>query len=234
MGFSYIGSVSNYIVNAGTTLDTVGSLNVAANDVLVGAAGWASATTLATIAETGGGNALEMFDVVANTNTWLRMGRKIGAGANNTTWRLTTDSLPYRYFCVMQFRPDAGETITLDAGPSAGTGSSTAPQSGNINTSGTDEIIIGALSCFDYTTVTSELVADGAATGAVDVGAAGEILLGMWYKIFTGDPGDAIHAQATLGDAFNWCADIVAIKSVAAAGGVPIAIYKKYYDMRRQ
>ena len=218
MGFSYVTSVSNYASGAGTTLDTVGSLNVLAGDVLVGSCTWSGGDTVATLAETGAGNALTMFARIISTDTYLRMGYKIGADENNTTWRMTTaDSRTYRYFCIMQFRPDAGETVTLDAGPSAGTGSGTAPQSGNVDTSGIDEIIVGTSSSFDFATVTSELIADGAATGAVDVGSGGDILLGIWYKIFTEDPGDAIHAQATLGSSQRWCCDICAIKSVEAA-----------------
>jgi hypothetical protein len=40
-------------------------------------------------------------------------------------------------------------------------------------------------------------------------------IAGIFYKIFSSDPGDGIHSQCTLAGASNWTCDILAFKSVA-------------------
>jgi hypothetical protein len=106
----------------------------------------------------------------------------------------------------MQFRSTG--PVSFDAGPSAGTGSSTSAQSGTVTTAGTNELVIGGSSTFGGKAgpyYSSQKIAGVATVGIVD-----SYYASLWYSTFsTAQTG--ITAAAT-GPNAAWCADIMAFK----------------------
>jgi hypothetical protein len=159
------------------------------------------------------------------------MGYKIGATANGTaTVRATLDAArTYRFLVVMQFRPDAGDTVAYDAGDSPANGLDTACQTGNISTTGDDEVVVSFYKQYSGTrTVSNVQIADAAADGQKEDGVNYNAL--MWYKLFTATQSN-IHGQLTFNTSARWLADIVAFKSTAA-GGATIYPPAFGHDMR--
>jgi hypothetical protein len=240
MGWSFIAWSGGGTNTDGTTLDATTTLNISVGDLLIGACRWEGADTTESIAENDGDNAFEMFSTVngGNDDFWLGKGRKTVVNANATaTLRFTLSvSRSWREFIVLQFRPDAGDTVTHDAGPNGATGTSLSPQSGTVSTTGDDTIIVGMYVGYYTNSSSNEQIGGSAADGAIDPSWPPDYpnWTKMWYKIYTSTQTD-VAGSATKSDASGdeWVCDILAFKSVAAAGGVPIAIYKKYYDYRR-
>jgi hypothetical protein len=223
MGFSFIASASNYTDTSGTALSCSSTLNIAAKDTIVCLAAWNADTTTTTMDQDDSSNALTEFATVHNDTTNMALGYLLVAAADATaTFRVTLGAArQYRGIIVLQFRPDGTDTLSLDAGPSSGTGTGTAVASGNINTTGTDEIIIGGVAIDQDITSDSGLIGGGAAT-MVEVGPYGDTAI--WYRIYTTDPGDGINASATADASYDWACDVLAIKSVAGGNISPFTI----------
>ena len=222
MGFSFIASATGFYSPSGTILDCSSTLNIQEGDLIIAAAAWEDATAVATIAEDDDDNALTMLTLADDTANFQRLGYKINAAANvAATFRMTLGTArAYRSITVLQFRPDAGETVTFDAGPSSASAVSSAVQSGNISTAGNDEVVVAFEKQYSSTTESDWLIGDVAADGTVE----NQSWAWGWYKLFT-TPQTDIHGQLTLGATPAWVCDIIAIKSEAAAGGgavVPI------------
>ena len=238
MGFSWIATASGYTEGTVSTLDCSAALNVAAGDLLVAFVAWedTSRTITSIQATTGNANTMTLLAVSNNTDNYGAFGYKLSADVNGTaTFRLTlSGTAPFVFMAVMQFRPDVGDTISLDTGPGAGSGSAGeggTVQSGNITTTGTDEVTCGGVKSYRYCNIGTEQIADATADGSIDVGSgAANYLLGMWYKFFTATQSN-IHAQAILTTVFNppstWICDICSFKSVAAAGGGTLLLLRK-------
>jgi hypothetical protein len=231
MAWAFVAAVDGTNTLSGTTLDCSSALNISAGDLIVAAGSWEGGVSDASIAVTDASNAMTMLTVASGGGNYLRIGYKIAADANAAaTFRLTLGTArAYRFFQVLQFRPDAGETVTLDAGPSPATATSTACQSGNISTTGDDEIVIAFEK--QYTgqcTESAWQIADANADGQ----AARENLAYAWYKAFTSAQSN-IHGQLTFSVSSAWLCDIVAFKSAAAGGlSIPVAMaaYRKYNE----
>jgi len=235
LAFSYIASVGAYATASATTLDTTASLNIAEKDLLVSICAWEDTnTTLASVDDSvDDSNSMEIKTVSSSGGNYMQVARKINAALKNpSTIRMTLNAAAgYRFFCVMQFRPDASETVTEDGGPNAGAGNSTAPASGAIDTTGDDAVICGAVKNYTNPNISNPLIAGLAADGSFYPYATPNFYM-MWYKLFSSAQND-ITASATLAASAVWICDIIAFKSVAAAGGSTIPRYKKYYDYRR-
>lgn len=232
MAITYINWTGEEENSAGTTLDGAVVLNIAAGDFLIGFCKWETSTSTIALSD-GGSNGFTMFAVVkhATSNMWISIGYKLAATANATaTITMTTgSSVGYRAFGVLQFRPDAEETVSLDAGPSTGQGTTAAIQSGDINTAGTDEVIFAGTGTYSANTPASPLIADAAADGG---DGANNNYSYTWYKIFTGAQ-TGVHAQVTASGAMSWICDVLAFKSVAAGGGTIVPPAMNYYRRLR-
>ena len=217
MGFSYIGAVSGTNDATGTSLACSSTLNVAAHDVLVG---WVSNETgdAGTLGVTDGTNAMSFESMSHDTHNWACFGLVLDATAvNPATFTFTnTTSRPYRNIGVMQFRPDVGDIIAKDQLNITGAGETPSLLSGNITTTGDDEIVIGAGKDYVTGTYSAWQIGDTNATGTVNISG----FSGMWYRILTTTASN-IHAQATAGYDF-WICHIIAIK--ATAGGASVAL----------
>ncbi len=218
MSWTHIASVSGEAGGTGTTLDITTALNIQAGDALIVMAGWDGGDSVATVIETDEAtNPCTMLTMAAGTgNTRLRMGYILSAEADAEAYfrlKLTTGR-SYRKFIVMQFRPDAGDTVSYDTGETPANGASAAPQTGNFSTSGSDEVVAAFCYLYSGRTASSQLIADAAADGVTDIGSEGH----GWYKLFTATQ-SSIHAQATLNSSDTFVIDEVALKATAGGGG---------------
>lgn len=219
MAFQFITSVGNSNGDSGTTLDMGASLNLAAGDVLVIWVKWEGAATTVSVAKSTGSPAntftFDAGDMTNHSNNDLHgiLGYLLAASADasatmRVTWALTR---PHRRGIIMQFRPDSLETVTKDAS-NIGSGTSAAPQSGVITTTGTDEIAVGGYGEYSASTTSSELINGAAATEPT---ASPQNISSAWYSIltatFTGG-----RASATIVGNEDWICNVIALKSVAA------------------
>ena len=217
MALSHVATASNYATGSGTSLACSSSLNVAAGDLLVAVAAW----------EEGSGGTLGVSDGGSNTCTmtaeanqggqpYLALGYLLSATANATATFTFTNSTSrgYRGIVVLQFRPDGGETVTLDAGPSAAGGSSTTAQSGNITTAGTDAVAVAGARAYLSVNPSARYIGDV----AVDTDHVSAGLTRTWWRFLTEAMTDG-HGQLTWDGTSAWVASIIAFKS--AAGGAP-------------
>jgi len=250
LGFSYVGCIWDWISGSGTTITTqhpAATIDVDAGDLIVAIGGWEDTVqdpiediTLSSASNTlVPSNGTWATSITSSGGNFLVMAYKITAANATESFTMTLpDAAPYRGIGIMVFRPDAGDTVTLDAnGANTGTGSGTDMQSANINTDYvSDNVIIGGAKWYSMGACTLETIALATADAAVDLISSGsDCEMSMWYKSFTAiDPGDGISAYAKYGGGtVAWVCDILAYKSVAAAGGSTIPRYKKYYDYRR-
>lgn len=204
----------------GTTLDADASLNVQAGDLLICWAKWelAQGATLSMAKDTGSPANAFTFDAANRANHGngelsSAFGYKVAASADATaTFRLThSATASYRRFFVLQFRPDSGDTVTKDGNGAIATGSSTAPNSGNITTTGTDEVVVGGYGEYSALTTSSELINGVSATEPTGSPRANS---SVWYRILTATfTGGA--ASATLSGSQDWVCGAIAFKAVA-------------------
>jgi hypothetical protein len=207
---------------SGTAINCNSTLNVAAGDLLIALCGWEGAASSAFKVSDSDGttNVMDLLAEVKGTsvNNFARIAYKIAASAKaSSTIRLSSSaSLTNVYFTVYQFRPDSGETVTKDAGPSsASNNGSTAVQTGNISTTGTDEVVLAVVRNYLNSAKSSYLIAEGAPDGYDEQPTFPTFA--SWYKLFTSAQTD-IHAQVTMATSTQWDSDIIAFKSVAASG----------------
>jgi hypothetical protein len=226
LAFSYIHEVYASATASGDTLTTNlggpgadGKLDVLAGDLLVGICTWESQNITATIQDDGATN---VFTMEARINylatTYMQLGYRLIGQENDDTAFIFDPSAntAYRGIIIFQFRPDAGETVTVDAGQSGGSGNTNAPQSGDITTTGLDVVTIGGFKEWsDLSGTGSFQIGDIAATYSRNIAAVGN---GLWYRILSATEAN-IHSQCLLTGAAQWVCDIISFKSVAAAGG---------------
>jgi len=217
MGFTFVASESGYEVPNTTTIDTGGTLNIAAKDVLIAVASWeGSDTSLASVQTTDTDNAMTLLTVNNGNNVHQQIAYiLVGAANANATFRATFNAAcTYRHFVVFQFRPAGTDTISFDKGPGSAHASSTALSSADITPAGTLLAVVGGGHSFTNSTFANDTIGEVASDGQVTPSAYGS----AWYKIYSASPGGAIDADADVG-ASDWVADIIAIKGVAAVGG---------------
>lgn len=217
MAWSYVAGTGGYVSGSGTTTDADDTLHIEVGDLLVIVIGWFGATATATAATTVPDNSFTMCATTCNASrSNLTMGYVIvDTHQAAATIRSTLSAAREKHsFVVMQYRPDAGDTVTLVAGPSPGTGTNGTPISGNISPSGSDLLVIGGHNNSSGLQGANEQIGDVAADGTLGHNAA----MDEWYTLYTSDQTN-IHAQCTFGDTDNWVCDIIAFESAAEAGG---------------
>jgi len=217
MALSHVATASNYATGSGTSLACSSSLNVAAGDLLVAVAAWEEGSGGTLGVSDGGSNTCTMTaEASQGTQPYLAFGYLLSATANATATFTFTNSTSrgYRGIIVLQFRPDGGETVTLDAGPSAAGGSSTAAQSGNITTTGTDVVVVAGARAYLTVNPSARYIGDV----AVDTDHVSAGLTRAWWRFLTETMTDG-HGQLTWDGTSAWVASIIAFKS--AAGGAP-------------
>lgn len=213
MGFTYIASVNGLSSGSTTTVDCSATLNIAAGDLLVAWLKFNSDDTTIAIADTSGNNTMTITTHEdSGVGNWITCFgyRLIGEADATATIRATLGAARlWKRIVVFQFRPDSGDTVSLDTGPSYDDGNGALAQSGNITTTGTDEVVVGGGEA-DSTTITDAKINEVADDGQEDSGSHS-----AWYRILTGTFSNG-HAQGVV-DNEDWVCNIIAFKSVAAA-----------------
>lgn len=134
--------------------------------------------------------------------------------SGSTTFRMTTGSVPYRRFFLMEFSYSG--TASADGSNQAqsdGGGSDTTVNSGNITTTGTDEIVVGGYGEYSAATTSSEQINSVAADGKLTVASYPT----MWRRLVTSTFTGAATATAT--GASHHVEAVKAVKITAAGGG---------------
>jgi hypothetical protein len=212
----------NFDSASGTTLDCDETLNLQDGDVLVAVVTWEDVVRTPSIAESAGGNQLTMFPTVYDTSiNLLALGYLLDATADaDAAMRFTlSDVAGYRHIAVLQYRPDEGDIVSLDTGPSGATGVSSNPTTGLITTTGDDVLVWTGSKNYAGRTITNAQIANLAAD-QTETDEATYVL--AWTRLFNSAQTD-IYADDTFNSADDWVCDIGAIKSVAAGGSkVPL------------
>jgi len=196
--------------DAGSTSITTTLTGVAAGNLIVIYVGWEGATTTVSVSD--GTSSFTGLDATsgAGGDLWGRWFYLLSSTSGNKTYTVTYGaSRSYRRVAVMEF--NSSNTWALDAGPSVGSVAGTNPTSGNITTTGSEVVALGA--CINYGSNTSEsqTIGGSASAGNVQTEAGDSIV--MWYRIATVSNGSAVSSPAWV----TWVCDIVAFK--AEAGG---------------
>lgn len=217
-----------------TTHDAVATLDIEVGDLLVATGRYyAPGETTINFAEDGGNNSFTMIGLLSNGLRRMDTGYVIVSQANDAaTIRMTLSvGEQYRSFVVMQFRPDSGDTVSYEAGPGDATDTGTALATGQISTTGTDELVV--VCCQEGGGALSNLeVGGGAADGSQGGDALATAYSAEWYEIFTSAQTDII-GEATIGSSQGWCARILAFKSTAPSGGSIVPKLMFYYQRLR-
>lgn len=217
--FTYIDGANGNSAGSGTTVDCSTTLNIAAGDLLVAYTKFNGATdTTIAIADTSGNNVMTVTTHYDSTLWISAMGyRLVGEADAAATIRVTLGAnRSFKRVVVLQFRPDSGDTVSLDAGPNADDGDSALAQSGNITTTGTDEVVVVGGTA-DNTVIADSKINEVASDGQEDSGAHS-----AWYRIITSTFVNG-HGEGTV-DNEDWVCDILAFKSTAPDSYIPKVI----------
>lgn len=148
---------------------------------------------------------------------WFYILASVGSGSTVTFTVTFGASRPYWRVHVYEFSYSG--TASLDVEPSGGgaTGTSTAVNSGNMTTTGTDEVVLAGYGEYSAETFSNPLVNAVAASGSIINSPAGSFAA-SWYRILTATfAGGA--ATGTISDAREWVCVAIAIKVAAGGGG---------------
>jgi len=208
------------------TVSTASTLNVATGDVIGVYGIWNEAASGgATISDSGSNSCTMEAEINYSGSCYITFGYILSAVANATaTFKLTTTNNVFLLRIIaLQFRPDAGDTITKDQNQASGTGWGTALLTGNISTTGDDEVTTCGLSLNYGSNPTAEQIGDTAADGVIDSGTDGA---SAWYRILSATAAN-IHGQAALGGSVDWAILLNSFKATAAAGGGTLLLLRK-------
>lgn len=218
-------SVEGYAAASGTAVSATAALNVLTNDLIVCYTGWQGAVSGDTVTvDENDGTDTFTTPAAGKTVTASDIGGAMsylivtGDDASFTPRFTLSAAGTRRWIACYQFRPDASETVSVDGVTSAG-GTSTSLNSGNITTTGTDEVVFGGGGWANGGTLLSDHAIGGVADdGNLDDDPAGGIYYSLWYRILTGTMTDGA-ATATAVGSDNWTCSIIAFKSEAGGGG---------------
>lgn len=218
MSFTFATSGSNMVEAAGTTLDvtltlTAGSLIVAwckhegtAAAFSVAKSDGTNTFTPATKTNHGNGDLSGQFHWIAGH-----------AMSGSTTLRLTTASRQYRSLILFEYTYTGG-SLSLDTETGA-TGNGTAVSSGNITTTGSDELVFGGYGEYFAAVANTPLVNGSAADRSILLNTPN--YTASWVRAvgatFTGP------VSITAGGSADWLCRALAFK-ITAAGGATVGV----------
>jgi YVTN family beta-propeller protein len=194
---------------SGTTL-SVQLSGVKTGSLLVAYMKW-EGTPAATLSVSDGTTTFtaDAIDTAANNDLNGRFYYLPASSASGTVTYTATWSAarPFRKMMVYEYSYSGG-TVTLDASNRA-TGTSGSLNSGNITTTGADEIVFGAYGEYDIFTTNTELIGGLAADQVVRANFSS-----MWSKSFSAPFTGAATAS---GNSPTWVGGVIALKHVASA-----------------
>lgn len=207
----YIQKASNYSDAAGTTLAVTVS-STGAGNLIAAFSKWEGADTTADCDD--GTTSFDAGTKENHTNGDLHgqwfylLSSASGKTTINCTW---TGSVPYRRVHVYEFSTTAA--ITLDQQSTAEAASSTAVNSGNITTTGTDEVVLASYGEYSGAGLTSPLINAVAADQSI-INSPGGTFTSSWERIVTATFTGA--GTATLDGLNPWIALVISFKAGAA------------------
>lgn len=219
MAFTYIATANDGATDPGsyTQMACTTPLNILAGDLIILWACYEDGTAGAISCNDGGSNTLTMTAESSYNGTCFgAFGYKLSASANASatfTFYLT-NSRPYIRIQVMQFRPDASETVTLDpltSNPSWGSGNGTSVTSGAITTIGTDTIVLAGIKNYTLGTTISSPQIGGSVATVLNDGGYSNVL----YRILTSGM-TAGTATGTISATSDWLSGLIGFKSSAS------------------
>jgi hypothetical protein len=162
------------------------------------------------------GNSWTAIDPVISGNKFFAWYSVINNAIVNGTVTVTIDEsrVERKNIIVDVFSKDAGDTWSFDS-EASGTGFGTAISSGNLTTTGDDEVGWALYGHNSDKTFSSPLMAEGAATFS----SAQLTFLVNAYKIFSATQSN-IDTDCTIDDNASWAVIFLTFKSVAAAAFV--------------
>lgn len=200
-------------VNSGTSADsnTVQVANVVAGNLIV--LWFKTEGTIGTPTVSDGTSSLSVRPVNSHGNGDLHgfFAYLLSANSGNpVTYTVTPGgSGSFKRIVAMQFSYTGG-SISFDTDIATADGTSTAPNSGNITTTGTDELVLGGYGEYSDSTVSSRLINGSAADGNVDSSQTS-----LWRRAvgatFTG------AASCTIGPSAAWICSAIAFKISASS-----------------
>lgn len=229
MAFTYVGTTSGSFNASAATMDL--AYTATAGSLLVAWAKWegANGATLG-VARNDASEAWQVGTVTDHSNNDLHAGFAylLSCSGGAATYRMTLSAArAYRSFMIFEYSYSG--TASLDQ-VNGGTGSSTSPSSGNITTTGTDELVVGGYGEYTTTTSSNHQINGTAADGALTTGGStANLKTAMWRKVFTSTFTGA--ATCTSGNS-AWICRVISFKT-AAGGGSTVPKFTNYYRMMR-
>jgi hypothetical protein len=199
MSIAFVASAYASVSGSAATIDASPTLTLQAGDLLVGLVGYSGNTASgATLAQTDGVNPCDAFP---DSGTWysgnqIVFFKESCVAASGVTFRATLNAADTdRSITILQFRPDAGDEITLHGNVydffNEYTGVA-ALSVGPFSTMGDDVVVINLARKYQNNAMSARQIGGVSADGYVTNG-----LIEAWYKTRTADA-SGIYATATL------------------------------------
>ena len=222
MGFTYVADTEGGS-GSGASAATAVELNVLEGDLLIALVRYNSAAGSVTGISDGGSNTFTVGSMRDATYYTICAGYVLAASANAVAIFTATLSATYDLpgIIVFQFRPDAGETVTVDQAEVSAAGTSASAATPEITTTGDDDVVMGFCQANDDILDPEIDAVDD--DGYENLGSS----CVAWYRILASTMTGT--AQADIGSSVNWVILLVSFKSAAAAGGLSIPIVERHY-----
>lgn len=223
MAFTFSKSVASAASSSGTTkAETV--VGVVAGSLVVCWAKWENnnTVTMTAFAETtNGSKSADGFSTAIVNTTPPVQGRYAyifsGTGGDITYTATFSASAAFIRLIILTFTYTAG-SVAADGTDAGSTGNSTAPNSGNMTTTGTDGLSCGAAAITNAVVLSSPLINGLAGSNLTNSGTS----VDMWDKTYsTGFTG---AASATYASSDNWVCSIISFKGAGAAAAATVTI----------
>lgn len=214
--FTFVASASGAADSSGTTVGTSSALNVAAGDLLVAVVTWEDGATTVSSVTDGGPNALtqQAGDDIANSINEINVSpqyRLSGSANSSATFTATLAAArAFKKLVVMQYRPQAGETVSRDISGTREAFSdadTTSIVSGTFSTTGSDVVVCGLMGIYTSGTHSSSTIGGVAVDQSKQEGGSF-----AWCRILSAALTNQT-ANTTYSVARLWAATVLAFKS---------------------
>lgn len=204
------------VADASNTTVTVTAVSTTAGSLLVAWCKWEGVLSGSTVSVMEGAGAFTAGTVQAHSNGDLNGQfhyKLVAAGGDTSIVATWTAARPWKAMHVWEFTYSG--TCTLDTQIASAQGSTNTPSSGNITTTGTDEVVLGGLGIYASQTWTAGPLINGV---AADQSVTGNQAHHSWERILTATfAGGA--ASGTSSNNQPWVCHAIAFKVAAGGGG---------------
>ncbi len=212
----FAGSLGAFDDASGTTL-SVQLTNVKAGSLLVAFVKWeGAASSTVTLSDGTSSFTADALNSAANNDLYGRFFYLPASTASGTVTYTATWSAarPFRRILIYEYSYSGG-TVAFD-GSNRATATSGSLTSGNVTTTGNDEVVFGAYGEYSSSTTTGERIGGVLADQAVRSGFAS-----MWSKRFTAP---FTGAATATGNSSTWIGNVIAFKRSGGAPNTPPTI----------